>query len=223
MSGQNIAIAAVVLVAFGGGAWWVISDPVGDQARSAQDDAADVMPADRDEVESEDMPSGMGSMRDLMMRGESMECSFTFTDADGASGEGTSFFDGERVRMDTMVQFDGQTYNASNIIRSNEMYAWGTMPQGEFAIVMPLEDGMEDEEFMDEEAPVGVDEEVDYDCQPWSVDNSVFTPPQDVEFMDMSEMMQGMMQGMPDMEDMEGMDPDEMEAMMEEMMQGMPQ
>jgi len=37
-------------------------------------------------------------------------------------------------------------------------------------------------------------QDFDYKCTPWSVDNSVFELPENIEFMDLSEMMKGFME-----------------------------
>ena len=220
MSTQNIIIAVIVLVALGAGTWWVVSDPVGDAARSAIEQTPDVTPAEQMSDE-EALPSGTGRLMDLYERGVPMECTFTYSDETG-SGEGTSYFDGERMRVSGMHEEAG-VQAVSNVINDGTMmYVWGDTPEGEFAIKMAAteEDMMDDEEF---DEATALNEEVEYDCREWSVDRSVFNPPADVEFMDMGTMMEDMMQGMPDMEDMEGMDMEELEAMMEDMMQGMPQ
>ncbi len=219
MSTQNIIIAVVVLAAIGGAGWWIMSDPVGDAARTAVDEATGE-PVDRMDTDrgDEDLPSGMGRLLELYEHGVPMECRYTFEDADG-TGEGTGFFDGDQMRISAQYQENGSVL-VSNIINDGEMmYIWGDSPEGQFAIQMEAseEDMMDMEEEIDE--AVAMNQEVEYDCHQWTVDPSVFNPPSDVQFMDMTQMMEGMMQGMPNME---GMDPEALE-MFDEMMQGMPQ
>lgn len=222
MSGKYGALILVAVVAFGGAIWWFSSgtdgiiDRMTRDAETEQSERDQLATEDTEDAEAEAAPSGQGSMRDLLMRGQSMECQFTFSDAE-VDGEGTGFFDGERMRMDSMMEIDGSVHHASYIYADDSMYAWGEMPEGSFAITMPVdgEDAIDD--FADDaDTPVGVDEEVSYECEAWSVDNSVFAPPESVEFMDMGAMMDGMMQGT------EGMDQAEMEAMMEQMEGSMP-
>lgn len=222
MSGQNIIIAVIVAVALGAGVWWVLSDPVGDAARSAVDQASQTTPSSREEIDDDELPTGVGRLLELYERGVPMECTFTYEHEMG-SGEGSSFFDGERMRVSGLHR-EGGTELVSNFINDGAtMYVWGEAPEGEFAVQFAAteESMMDMEEELDEAA--ALNEEVSYECKEWSVDASVFNPPADREFMDMGQMMQGIMPDMPDMEAMQGMEPEEIEAMMEEMMQGMPQ
>ena len=160
-----------------------------------------------------------------------MECTFTYSDEMG-SGEGTSYFDGEQMRVSAMHEEEGMTL-VSNVINDGMyMYVWGESQEGDFegdfAVRMEAteESMMEHEDGLNE--TTAFNEEVDYDCREWSIDPSVFNPPAGIEFMDMGAMMEGAMQGAPDMdmpsiEEMEGMSPEELDAMMEDMMQGAPQ
>ena len=204
MSTQNIIIAVIVLVALGAGAWWVISDPVGDAARSAVEQAPSVTPSERvSDEEREALPSGTGRLMELFQQGKSMECTFTYHDEDG-SGEGTGFFDGERMRVSAMYEQEGMRFVSNIISDDTMMYVWGESPQGDFALKMAVtEEDMMDIDDDLEDATV-LDEEVEYDCREWSVDRSVFNPPANIQFMDMGAMMEGMMQGI-DMEELEAM------------------
>ena len=201
MSTQNIIIAVIVLVALGAGAWWVSSDPVGDAARSAIEQTPEATPSEQmNDEEVEELPSGTGRLIQLLEQGASMECTFTYSDEDG-SGQGTGFFEGERMRVSAMHEQDGMTFVSDIISDGTMMYVWGESLEGDFAIKMAAaEADMMDmgDEF---DQPTTLNEQVEYDCREWSVDRSVFNPPANVEFMDMGTMME------------------EMEAMMEGMMQ----
>jgi len=50
----------------------------------------------------------------------------------------------------------------------------------------------------DTQAPFDLQDEVSYECERWTVDASLFVPPPDVEFTDMTAMMEAMMQDMPE-------------------------
>ena len=216
-------IAVIVAAAIGAASWWIMSDPVGDAARSAREQASSerVDRLDRATTEAEELPSGIGRLLDLYEQGTPMECTYTFADADGR-GEGTGFFDGKRLRVSAMYQTNGETF-VSNIINDGEtMFVWGDSAQGEFAMQMPAtEDDMMDMEA-DLDETVALNQEVSYQCREWNIDPSIYNPPSNIEFMDMGQMMQGMpaMGEMPSAAEMENMSAAEMEAMMEEMMQG---
>ena len=216
MSSKIVLVIIAVLIV-GAVGWYVVS--------SGETTEETNVSAPSEEGNVTGARTGEGSLLALLAAGEALECTFTFMAEAGESGEGVGYFAGEQMRVDSTYVIDGQTYLSYYIYSDERMYTWGEMPEGDFAITMPTDYdermGGESTEWSEAaDTPVDIDDEVMYDCQPWSVDASVFVPPTSVQFMDMDAMMQGMMQGVPDME---GMNPEEMEVMMEEMMQGMPQ
>ncbi len=152
---------------------------------------------------AEETMSGKGSLLGLLALGRSQECTFVVR-TDGMVQEGTAFYDGGNARVDTLIKGATAEDIASYMImdkKSNTMYMWGSM-QGDQGIKMTLpSENTETPSPMNNpqggaNAPaVTPDMDVDYNCKPWRVDGSVFVPPANIEFMDMSE-MQKMMEGM---------------------------
>jgi hypothetical protein len=196
-----IIIGALLLVT--AGSWWAFS-------RESQDGDVESPAVSGNEIqlnttESSDIPevvSGKGSLLSLLGKGMSQECSFVVR-VDGMLQEGTAFYDGGNARVDTLVSGAGTAAPiASYMIMDADtkmMYMWGSA-QGDQGIKMMLP---ESTDTATTESPVAAgtetpgvtpDMDVDYTCKPWRVDGSVFVPPSDVEFMDMSE-MQHMMDG----------------------------
>lgn len=146
---------------------------------------------------------GKGSLLSLLAMGRSQECTFVVR-TDGVVQEGTAFYDGGNARVDTLVKSAGAKEVASYMImdqKTNTMYLWGSA-QGDQGIKMQLPDASAQTKAetsgmptAQSEPTVAPDTDVDYDCKPWRVDGSVFVPPANIEFMDMSE-MQKMMEGM---------------------------
>jgi hypothetical protein len=153
-----------------------------------------------------EMMSGKGSLRSLLGLGKSQECTFVVR-TDGVVQEGSAFYDGGNARIDTLVTTPGAAPVASYVIMnqdSNTMYMWGTAQAGQgIKMTIPQEGDMpvaDTTSSGDDTAVPAVtpDMDVDYTCKSWRVDGSVFVPPSDIEFMDMSE-MQKMMEGMSGM------------------------
>ncbi len=151
---------------------------------------------------------GKDSLLSLFRLGKSMECTFAFS-ADGMKGEGTSFFTDGYVRVDSLYSGDavGSEPLASYMIQdtnSKLMYMWSsTIGQG---MKMTIPDEADTKATSPEipKTPAGtppamdMDTAVQYDCKPWNPDRSVFIPPTDVEFTDISamqEMMESMQKG----------------------------
>ncbi|MCU0678664.1 MAG: hypothetical protein MUF19_03745 [Candidatus Pacebacteria bacterium] len=200
-----IIIGALLLVA--AGSWWAFS-------READTEAVDSPAVSGNEIQlnttaatdESEAVSGKGSLLSLLGMGKSQECSFVVR-VDGMVQEGTAFYDGGNARVDTLVSGVGtEAPIASYMImdaKAKTMYMWGSA-QGDQGIKMTLPEADEtaaaDTPTSGSVPAAGVtpDMDVDYNCKPWRVDGSVFVPPNDVEFMDMSA-MQEMMQGMGDM------------------------
>jgi hypothetical protein len=194
----NIIIGVVVLliVIIVG---WYITGSVTAPATVEEGDTKEAMVAD--EAGTEDMVSGKGSLLGLLALGKSQECTFVVR-TNGMVQEGTAFYEGGNARVDTLIKGAGTGDIASYMIMqkdSNTMYMWGSA-QGNQGIKMTLPTettptSMNDSQTLTDAPAVTPDMDVDYNCKPWRADRSVFVPPTDIEFMDMSE-MQKMMEGM---------------------------
>ncbi len=160
-----------------------------------------------------DSMKGKDSIMALFKLGKSMECTFSFSSGD-MKGEGTGYFDKEKSRVDSLYSVVGDAPMASYMITdgsTNMMYSWFLNEGKMTGMKMSLPKEVDGEEVKDNtkpQAPAGAPQvtpetDVTYDCKPWVVDNSVFVPPRDVEFTDMSEMqkmmedMQKGLEGMP--------------------------
>jgi len=125
----------------------------------------------------------------LMAAGQNVECKFQ--KADGTQS-GTIYVAGEKMHAEVlMVQ---HTDEPMHMIRDMEkMYTWGGgMGEGQ-GIIMPA--NMQGGSFMGTPMPTSsanMDEEMDFDCKPWTADSSQFVPPSDVAFQDMEQMMSGL-------------------------------
>lgn len=139
---------------------------------------------------------GIGSLDYLRTLGEDLECTIAYKDeAEQSSVNGTYFVSGAKMRGDfltTSADMPDQILS-SMIIDGETMYMWSEIEGGLYGVktdlaaaTTPATDGRE---------PVPLDKDVDYDCKPWrEVDGTVFVPPSEVIFQDMSKLMQGGME-----------------------------
>ncbi len=147
-------------------------------------------------VNSADQIKGKNSISSLLGLGKSIDCAFVFS-SEGMRGEGTGFFDKGMARIDSLYSGTSTESMASYmIIDSNAkiMYSWFTQDGTTQGIKMSTENSAA-------QTPASVpsgskpdteqitpDSDVQYDCKPWQVDASVFVPPKNVTFMDMTDM-----------------------------------
>ncbi len=197
-----IIIGSLILVAII--SWWAFSRETGFEEVGSPEVTGNEIELNTANTRNEpEIVSGKGSLLSLLGKGMSQECSFVVR-VDGMLQEGTAFYDGGNARVDTLVSGAGTAAPIASYMimdaNSKMMYMWGSA-EGDQGIKMMLP---ESTDAAAAESPVvatpnnpGVtpDMDVDYTCKPWRVDGSVFVPPSDVEFMDMSE-MQRMMEGM---------------------------
>lgn len=182
MWAQSIIVAVIVLVAVGAGAWWILSDPVGKAARSAVEHVSNATTSvHRSETVVEQLPEGVGNLMVLNERGIKMECTFTYEHEVG-SGEGSTFFDGERMRISGLYRENGQETILNYIDNGHAVFVWGSMPSREFTEQYEVIEGqiLNFDEELSETAVLN--QEVKYDCKEWQVDPSVFIPPANREF-----------------------------------------
>lgn len=140
-----------------------------------------------------------GTLQDLFARGTSMQCDFSYADEQGASAEGTVYVSGDKMRGMFTSSVDGTAYTSSMIQDGTYSYVWSEdQKQGTKFKVDPAElEAAQEELKTQQESPDLQNMQVDYSCRPWTPDSSMFTPPSDVEFIDMT----AAMESIPDMQD----------------------
>lgn len=196
---QKIVVLCVGLAVVGVGVWYVTSN--GSETASTNTEEESV-PTAAENAPLDDSFRGVGSLQDLLTRGDSFMCTYRVGDENGTM-EGTSYIDGqnERYRMDGTGNWDGSTGQFGAIVDATTMYWWADTPEGTMGMIMPVSETdttVSAESEVAANQPITPDQDVQYDCAPWSVDASVFTPPADIEFTDMAAMMGDMIQGMPE-------------------------
>ncbi len=198
MSAQNLLLIVAVAVLLIGGGWYYFDSkkegPENKEATSGEENT---------DQESSAPLKGAGSFRQLMGLGQNLTCDFSYVaeDTNGAIA-GTVYVAGDLIRTDFDMMQAGVTYE-SHMIQDGQMsYMWTMSPQGTFAFKNDVSEsdsaqGNGTTNNASENRSVDLSQEVDYDCRSWNVDNALFVPPADIEFMDPQAMMQGMMQGYP--------------------------
>ncbi len=191
-----ITIVVGLLAAFLVGYWYFSNL---DTSMQGSEDSMPVEEGETLTLSTDESIKGKNSIMSLFKLGKSMECTFSFS-SDGMRGEGTGFFADGNARVDSLYTGTGSTPTASYMIsdaKNKVMYTW-TLDDGvaqgvKMAIPDDVPENTTDAPDTSTMAPspdggVTPETDVEYDCKPWTVDNSVFVPPADVEFMDMTSM-----------------------------------
>lgn len=154
---------------------------------------------------SSDEMSGTASILDLIgsVKGKSVECTFVFT-GEGMRSEGTGFFVDNKSRVDSLYTGDDGIQAASYMIMdtpADSMYVWSLVNGKQTGMKMSISENkkMAEKNGTVQSATSGgakptilPETKTQYTCKPWSPDMTVFIPPADVDFMDMSAMQKQM-------------------------------
>lgn len=199
MTKPVLIVAAIALV--GTVAWLFLMPPTADAPTTDEVDGDSNAPTEMTEQSSEeatDTFAGTAALATLLERGGSFICTFR-SEENGVVSEGDFYSDSERFRVSAMTNVDGEMVASDMINNGATTYIWSDTPDGRVGFMMANEtmDGMAggDAPYPGESSQFDVNETVDYECEGWLVNESFFTPPSDVEFTDMEQMMQGMMEG----------------------------
>lgn len=150
---------------------------------------------------NDSIESFSGTISELLAKNTPLQCDFTYSDKDaGGTSSGTVYVSGNKMRGNFETAIQDKTTQTSMIRRDNEVYTWG-FEQG-VGYKMQFDESMmqnakdKAEEYMpqskNESSFDPNKQKVDYNCRAWAGDESMFTPPADIKFQDLSGMMQQM-------------------------------
>ncbi len=173
---RNVIYAIVVaLIVLGIGGFMVLGNKSSKPATTNQPQAEAASPT----------PSSEFSLKELIAAGGSKKCTFTLKDN---TSSGTTFIGNGKMRGDFSVN-TGKTPIASHmIVDGTTAYIWTDNQAMGFkmdfsAMEKPAVSGTPSQSNVD------VNQKVNYNCSPWTVDASEFVLPKGIDFKDMSAMM----------------------------------
>lgn len=124
-----------------------------------------------------------GTIEGLLSAGKSVTCTVKNSDAEGS---GTVFVSDKKMRGDFTSKLDDKNVETHVIQDGTYSYIWTSdQPQG---IKMKL-DAVDKKALEDQTKDLNLDKEVGLNCSPWIVDGSKFVPPSNIQFADLSEML----------------------------------
>lgn len=132
-----------------------------------------------------------GSLNKLMSLGKSVECEFNYVDSEGTV-EQTTYVSKEKFRSDSTMTIDGDNVQVHSISDGTWLYMWSDMTPGQ-GTKIKFEDFIDDAQEAGqgeyESANLDLEKEYDFKCVPWIPNNAKFTPPSNIDFKDLGEMM----------------------------------
>lgn len=164
-------IAAVVLLLGTGGLYFL------NQNKSANNSTFDTSPTQKQNQTT--------SLLELLSKGGNQRCTFTTSTEKGMT-EGTVYVSGEKMRGDIKTTVDGKTEEISMIRDGDTNYMWGTSLKMGIKMTISLDEFASSDQAGQFVSP---DQKFDYNCAPWTTDNSLFTPPSNVKFTELPSSM----------------------------------
>lgn len=142
--------------------------------------------------------SGVGTIVDLLKLGKSLSCTYTQDSEKSGKSAGVIYLDGiERIRVDAQTEKDGKQYDSHIVYTSTDMYLWVESAEKSFALKVPVKNPVTTYSTTSPELNTQtMYEDVTYICTSWNLDEGVFTPPSDIEFVDPTTMIQDMFKGL---------------------------
>lgn len=178
MKNKNILIAAVaviILLLLGAGAYLMLNKNTSTPKMAG------------DEVKNTTAGQTAESLLDLVKKGQNLRCTYK-TDVTNGATEGTVYISGQNVRADFTINVTGQEPAKTSMIKQGDTtYVWGTtMPDKGIKMTVSFDKLAENKQASQYVDP---NQKVNYNCSPWNVDSTLFTPPSNIEFTDMTSFM----------------------------------
>ncbi len=126
-----------------------------------------------------------GSLRSLLSMGTAQQCTF-----ESEESSGVAFVAQQRMRGDFEVVVGDGRESGHVIVKDDTAFVW---VDGETQGFKMSTEGQADDSAVNDQ--FDLDEDVNYECQPWQVDQSKFQEPRNVTFTDFSELLQGLQGG----------------------------
>ena len=123
----------------------------------------------------------------LLALGQNLRCNFNVKATNGGTTQGTFYVSNSNMRGDfVMKNTDGKENQMSMIRNGDENFIWG--PGFPTAIKMNL--SLDKLAANAQASQFGnVNQKTNYNCVPWNVDSSLSTPPANIKFTDVGQMM----------------------------------
>lgn len=187
----TIALVAVLVVGLLAYIAWRAPESK-DSAMGDKDNMEESMNTEDKDMANQVTPtSGTASFAYLMGSGHELKCDIVYEPQSGTSVVAVVYVDGEHMRVNSEMMMAGETYLSHIIMDHDMVYTWNESGVSNMAVKFRVEDSDMNVNEVSGGREVDLNQEVEYDCQSWNVDGSVFVPPADIEFMDMEDMMRG--------------------------------
>jgi hypothetical protein len=203
MKNNAIVIAIVVIVILVIGGWFLVMGQKnsGQLANSATgtNTQNQTAPAANNQNAQNNASTFSGTLADLMAKKTPVNCQVSF-DQNGTMQTQSMYFDGSNVRTDMSLNVGGQQNTAHVVIKDSWEYMWyeNALPgmavgQGtkiNLSALPKQPQGQTTPTTAQNKGGIDTQKNMNFSCKPWTPDASQFVVPANVQFQDLSSLMQ---------------------------------
>lgn len=142
-----------------------------------------------------------GNLLGLLSIGQDYTCTYSRVDTNGATQDGTVYVaaSGDKMKGEFTINVNGEEPKQSFVIRDGEYtYVWSDYFEGGYKTKIESDTNSlfstDEEATSNMSAGVSEDNTYNFDCEPWTVDDSMFVPPSKIEFTDINAQMEELME-----------------------------
>ncbi len=172
---QLIIAAVIVVILILAGAFYVLGKSKKSQTEIPTSQATEAPSSEQS-----------GTIKSLLSMGKDVACDVSYT-VEQNETSGKVYVSGKKMSADFSIKTsDGKTMDNHMIQDETYIYSWSSaVPQGTKMKIEAI-NASPTPATSGQPASMNVDQQVQYKCSPWGVDSSKFTPPTNVQFMDLS-------------------------------------
>jgi hypothetical protein len=139
-----------------------------------------------------------GSLKDLINGGKTLKCTWQSSQDDSGQISGTIYIKGKKFKQDITFknpetdEDSGVEIDFHSVSDGEWVYSWTSNTPGKGTKMNLSQFETQQEQSDSNTTMVDMTKENNYTCLPWSISDSEFVPPADVEFKDITQEMQGL-------------------------------
>lgn len=177
-----VGIAAAVIIVLGLGGYFLYG-------RNAATTPTRMMNTSASNTNGNNMMQS--SIKDLFASGETKQCTFSVKASSGGSTEGLIYVSGTNAAGKfTMMDTKGKATTTNLVRNADSFYIWGGgLPTGIKMSMNVDEMAQKMQSSPQTSSSFDPNAKVDFKCNPWTQDLSMFSPPTNIRFTDVSAMM----------------------------------
>lgn len=195
MKSKFILIIAVIIVIVGAAAFALTRQSSSPSENTNQQESA----------KSDKGNDVTGTFSDLLKLGQNYTCTYETTDESGSKSSGTIYMksSGDKLYGEFKLDQEGTEVKSNVIFDGEYSYVWTSDQTVGYKVkVNPEEGSIFGAEESDVETGVNDQENFDFKCAPWLVDDSKFSPPTNIKFTDLTEFTENLNKDLEEVEEL---------------------